>query len=83
MYPKKKIVEFMKYKYEDWIMHFLLVFFLIIIYIVMFRKVHNPKDFCKKDFYLKGLSFRFYLSSLIVLGLIFALVKDFIKLYNE
>ena len=73
----------MKYKYEDWIMHFFLVIFLIIIYITMFRKVHHPKFFCKKDFYSKGLSFRFYLSSLIVIGLIFALVRDFLRLYNQ
>lgn len=73
----------MKYKYEDWILHLVLILFLIFIWIVMFRKIHHPKYFSQKDFYLKNLSFRFYLSLFIVLGMIVALIRDFIRIYND
>lgn len=73
----------MKYKYEDWILHLVLILFLIFIWIVMFRKIHHPKYFSQKDFYSKGLSFRFYISVLILLGMTFALIRDFINLYNQ
>jgi hypothetical protein len=69
-------------KYEHLIICFFGILFLAIFWVIGFKKVHNPKDFCEKGFYLKSLSLRFYLSSLIILGMIFALVRDFIKLYN-
>lgn len=50
----------------------------------MLIKVHNPKDFFKKESYSKSLSVRFYLAvTIIMLGLIYSLIKDFIRLYNE
>lgn len=70
-------------KYEHLIIYFFGILFLVVFWVIRFKKVHNPKDFCKKDSYAKSLSFRFYLSFLIILGMIFALVRDFIKLYNE
>lgn len=74
----------MKYKYEDWIMHFCLVLVYVIFWLIMLIKVHNPKDFSKKNSYSKSLSVRFYIATtIIMLGLIFLLIKDFIRLYNQ
>lgn len=70
-------------KYEHLIIYFFVILFLVVFWIIRFKKVHNPKDFLKKDIYLKSLSFRFYLDSLIIIGLIFALIREFLKLYNE
>lgn len=70
----------MRNKYEDWILHLILTFFLI----VMFKKVHHPKHFSQKDFYSKSLSFRFYIFSIpLIIGFIVSLLREFIKLYNE
>ncbi len=73
----------MKFKYEDWIIHCFLLSIYIIIWGTMLIKVHNPKDYAKKKSYSRSLSFRFYLTGVFVLGLIYALVRDFIKLYNN
>ena len=50
----------------------------------MYKKVHNPAEFSKKDIYSKGLSFRFYLlGTAIIIAFVFSLVKDFIRIHNE
>jgi hypothetical protein len=70
-------------KYEHLIIYFFGILFLVVFWIIRFRKIHNPKDLKRKDIYLKSLCFRFYLDSFIIMGLIFTLIREFFKLYNE
>lgn len=71
----------MKCKYENWIIHFIGLLFLIIFWIIMYKICDRLKYFSKDDLFFNSKTLSFYCLSvpLTILYLI-ALIAEFIEL---
>lgn len=74
----------MKCRYEDFIFHFIGLFFLVVFWIAVYKLCDKLKYFSEDDLFFNSKPLSFYCLSIpLTIVYIIALIIEFIKLQNE